>query len=476
MPHHHANNTNLLDILNEAQLEKDNTLSEIERIRSEYKLSDTSLGTDQALYIYNGGTVPIVTKDNGDIVELKFIEKTLTANDWGGGWDVKIAFTDPLGNIYDERGELVVISDAGQEEIDTNARIDRLTNIREQRLKKYGRKRQGGILRYPMELLTEHADYLQIDIERYVHIGNKNYISDTGGNTRYVLGNRKTNRAGQTKRLTNKPLINAGTILLPIPSQLQDSNNVVYGESRMNGLAAAGISAAEAVVQGTGQFLSGENKLDLANLGQAFGGEETSDNLKRSVDQIIKGLGGGQGGMTALDTASDIMTKKAAAAAVNIFDANVTVNQLLARANGEILNPNMEMLFSDVTIRNFRFQFKMTSRNKKEAEQVKLIIRAFKRNMAPQAMGSTGEGNFFLRTPNVFKLRYRSGNKNHPFLNRFKQCFLSDMQTYYTGDGVYSTYEDGTPVSIRLELSFKEIQPIYDLDYDERPGSEAVGY
>ena len=96
--------------------------------------------------------------------------------------------------------------------------------------------------------------------------------------------------------------------------------------------------------------------------------------------------------------------------------------------------------------------------------------------MAPQAMGSTGEGNFFLRTPNVFKLRYRSGNKNHPFLNRFKQCFLSDMQTYYTSDGVYSTYEDGTPVSMRLELSFKEIQPIYDIDYDERPGTEAVGY
>jgi len=474
MPHHHATNTNRLnDILNEAQLE-DTTLSDIETIRKQYKLSDTDLGTDQAVYIYNGGTVPIVTKDNGDIVELKFIEQTLTADQWGGGWDVKIAFTDNLGNIYGEDGRLLIISEAGQESIDTDARIDRLANIREKRLKKYGRKISGGILRYPMELLTEHADYLQIDIERYVHIGTKNYISNTGSNTRYVLGNRKTNRAGQTKRLTNKPLINAGTILLPIPSQLQDSNNVVYGESRMNGLAAAGISAAESVVQGTGQFLSGENKLDLANLGQVFGGEETSDNLKRSVDQIIKGLGGDS--QTALDTASDIMTKKLAASAVNVFDANVTVNQLLARANGEILNPNMEMLFSDVTIRNFRFQFKMTPRNKKEAEQVKLIIRAFKRNMAPQAMGSTGEGNFFLRTPNVFKLRYRSGNKNHPFLNRFKQCFLSDMQTYYTGDGVYSTYEDGTPVSIRLELSFKEIQPIYDLDYDERPGTEAVGY
>ena len=96
--------------------------------------------------------------------------------------------------------------------------------------------------------------------------------------------------------------------------------------------------------------------------------------------------------------------------------------------------------------------------------------------MAPQAIGSDGASDFFLRSPNVFKLRYRTGNKNHPFLNKFKQCFLTDMQTRYTGEGVYSTYDDGTPVSMILDLSFKEIQPIYDIDYDARPGTEAVGY
>ena len=29
---------------------------------------------------------------------------------------------------------------------------------------------------------------------------------------------------------------------------------------------------------------------------------------------------------------------------------------------------------------------------------------------------------------------------------------------------------------MQLDLSFKEIQPIYDIDYDERPGTESVGY
>jgi hypothetical protein len=340
-----------------------------------------------------------------------------------------------------------------------------LKDIKRKRLSKYGRKKQGGVLRYPAELLTEHADYLQIDIERYEAIGSS-YVNRSGGSDRYVTGNIVTNRAGRTAnaRLSRKPLINAGTILLPIPAQLQDSNNVVYGDSKLNGLAALGVSKVEEAMKGIG-----------SKLAQQEGGFD----LTAFNDDVQKGLQSGLGGdrSTSLNTAADLITKKLAAEAVNIFGANVTPNQLLARGNGEILNPNMELLFSDVTIRNFRFSFKLTPRNKREAEQVKLIIRAFKRNMAPQAQGGVANGSqFFLRTPNIFKLRYRSGNKDHPFLHKFKQCFLTDMQTTYTADGVYSTYEDGTPVSMQMDLSFKELQPIYDVDYDTKPGNRAVGY
>jgi len=338
---------------------------------------------------------------------------------------------------------------------------------RKKRQRKYGEKIQGGVLRYPAEALTEHTDYLQIDIEKYEAIGS-NYITSTGSSGRYVIGNARQNRAGRTlsKKLAKKPLINAGTILLPIPSNIEDSNNVVYGDSSLNGLAAAGVSAVEGGMVSLGGFLGsgGAEKIDFTSL---------KDQVS---NRLAAGLGGGDK-EAAMATATDVITKKLISEAVNIFGANVTTQQLLARSSGEILNPNMELLFSDVTVRNFRFNFKLTPRNPKEAEQVKLIIRAFKRNMAPQAQGGVqGAGNFFLRSPNVFKIRYRSGNKDHPFLNKFKQCFLTGVQTTYTGEGVYSTYDDRTPVSIILDLSFKEIQPIYDIDYDTRPGNRAVGY
>ncbi len=340
-------------------------------------------------------------------------------------------------------------------------------DLRRKRLARYGKKRQGGVLRYPLEAMTQHTDYLQIDIEKYEAIGS-NYITSTGSDERYVIGNARQNRAGRasSSKLTKKPLINAGTIILPIPSNLQDTNNVNYGESSLNGLAAVGVSAVEEGMVGLGNFVGsgGKDKIDFTSF---------TGNIKNKLEA---GLGGGDRDV-ALTTASDMVAKKLISEAVSIFGGNVTTNQLLSRESGEILNPNMELLFNDVTVRNFRFSFKFTPRNPEEAQQVKLIIRAFKRNMAPQAQGGiSGAGNFFLRAPNVFKLRYRSGNKDHPFLNKFKQCFLTDVQTTYTGEGVYSTYDDGTPVSIILDLSFKEIQPIYDLDYDKTPGTGAVGY
>ena len=332
---------------------------------------------------------------------------------------------------------------------------------------KYSNRRQGGVLRYPLEMMTQETDYLQIDIQKYIPL--QSYRSTPGDNSRYVTGNNFTNRAGRrlSQNLSTKPLINDGTILLPIPSDLKDVNAVKYDTGTINGLEAIGALAAEK----GGKFIADQiqnaitGNFSLKNLG-----DEAMDTFGPLASDIRDGVGS----FKALD---NYMGKQLASRLVGAFGGNVTPNQLLARGNGEIINPNMELLFGGPTLRNFRFQFKMTPRNEKEAEQVKLIIRAFKRNMAPMAEGGLlGSGNFFLKTPNVFKLRYRTGNKNHPFLNRFKQCFLSDMSVSYTGEGIYSTYEDGTPVSMILDLSFKETQPIYDIDYDERPGTQAVGY
>ena len=104
----------------------------------------------------------------------------------------------------------------------------------------------------------------------------------------------------------------------------------------------------------------------------------------------------------------------------------------------------------------------MTPRDDREATSIKSIIRTLKKNMAAKTV--TGD-NLFLKTPNIFELQYKKGNRPHPFLNLFKPCVLSDMSVNYTGENVYATYADGTPLSMVMTLTFKELLPIYEDDY-----------
>ena len=314
--------------------------------------------------------------------------------------------------------------------------------------KKFSRTRGKEVLRYPLKMFAEGTDYLQIDMLDYVPVAERANV-DTKGVQQYQSYTRKPGE-GFRRNSNKQPL---GTILLPIPSNIQDGNSVNYTDDSMNTLVGAAMGGVEGLMTGVGQALK---EFDLEKAGNVF-----LRNAKGTLDAS---------GLT-LENAQDLVTKYFSAQALNIFNANVTLDQLLARNSGQVFNPNMELLFNGPSLRNFTFSFKMTPRSADESEEIKTIIRFFKRGMAPKA-GATG---LFLKTPNVFELRYRQGNGEHKFLHRFKQCFLTNISVNYTGDGVYSTYNDGTPVSMVMTLMFKELAPIYDIDYDEQFTSEFGG-
>ena len=332
------------------------------------------------------------------------------------------------------------------------------TQLKGEKLKRTYRDR-GGVLRYPFEALTERTDYLQIDINQYES------ARERSGNENNLIGRVGTRRLSTRGRnpfgLTTKSLVNKGTILLQIPSQVQDGNSVSYGDSKMNTVVGAGLQAASNVSTGAADALMNTEGGIGARLGAAS---------QKTADAVMNAF---QASNINLSNARQLFNAQIATGVVGALGGNVTVNQLLARQSGQIFNPNMELLFNGPTLRNFRFSFKMTPRSPEEAEQCKLIIRTFKMNMAPKVTSGRGEQSLFLNTPNVFELRYKSGAANHPFLHRFKQCFLTDISVNYTGEGVYATYENREPVSMIMDLTFKELEPIYDQDYFDDIGRDA---
>ena len=325
-------------------------------------------------------------------------------------------------------------------------------------------QRRGGVLRYPLEALTGTTDYLQINIIEYKR--QKNQLTRPAG----FGANTLNSAVGGTRSgsLARKSVINDGSILLQVPSNVQDGNSVNYGDSTMNTLigAAAGVIGNTMEKGGKRVAETIEGKKTLSSGLGAFGADVKKDLKERFGDST--GLG---------QAAQDFMNAKLTSSALGVFGGNVSAQQLLARQSGQIFNPNLELLFDAPTLRSFTFSFKMTPRSEQEARQCKLIIRSFKQNMAPKANldgGNIGETGIFLKTPNIFELSYRKGNRDHPFLHKFKQCFLTNFGVNYTAEGTHTTYDDATPVSMTMDMTFKEIEPIYDTDYKDSDTS--VGF
>ena len=244
---------------------------------------------------------------------------------------------------------------------------------------------------------------------------------------------------------------------LPIPQKISDTTSVTWGESNMNLFTLAGLDIAGRAVEeeNYGAGLDVVNQMITRGVDLKSMGLEGSDKVVNAVKAAIGGL------------------------AVNQFGANVTTNSVMSRASGQILNSNKEMLFDGVNLRSFAFDVTFTPREKDEADLVMKIIRNLKISMAAKAGGGYNGGagsknaGAFLGAPDIFLLKYMHKGEPHPFLHSFKPCALAQMSVDYTGGGNWASYHDGTPIQTRLQMQFKETNPIYAEDYEQVAG---VGY
>jgi len=243
-------------------------------------------------------------------------------------------------------------------------------------------------------------------------------------------------------------------IELPIPQEVNDSNSVTWGEDRMNAIELATLSIAQRAMEtGVGDVGT------LAQAGiQAFNEGVNIPGLNSETQKSLRAAISGY--------------------ALNALGSQVSSKSVISRSTGQILNNNLELLFSGVNLRSFPFTFTFSPRNPKESDVVKAIIRSLKMSMAAKAGEFNGSAQgIFLKSPDLFQLEYLKDGAPHPFLNKFKLAALTGMAVNYTNSGTYTSYEDGTPVNLRMDLTFKEINPIYFEDYLPGNGGDGgVGY
>ena len=293
------------------------------------------------------------------------------------------------------------------------------------------------IFRYPLKNIDASDDYLQIESYDYVPPGLNLSATSFAQNSSDDVG------------YGNK--IIRGTVILPIPEGIQDSNSAGWGSGDMGPLQTIAMGAAIDVVSGK--------------------------NIAKSITGAVKNLFTKATAASQTVIGQDALQTYFASQAAQALLGGSDFNQNLSRSTGAVFNSNTELLFSGVTLRSgFSFSFDLVPRSKKESDEIKDIIRFFKSESAAQKGAASGDASgLFLKSPSVFRLRYMSGGKPHPFLNQFKICALNAMSVNYTASGTYATYSDATPVHMQMTLTFQELTPIYREDYIEA-GSKTGDY
>ena len=223
-----------------------------------------------------------------------------------------------------------------------------------------------------------------------------------------------------------------GSVILPMPSAIGDGNKTEWGSGTM--------TPAQMAASGAVKKLLG----------------------KGGAKDAVK---------SANESAQDFMAGDGKKAMENFFTEQLTgAEDLLARTEGMVMNPNMELLFKGPGMRSFSFSWKMSPRDEKESIMIAKIIRTFKQSMAPQKV----PGALFLKAPSVYDIEFRSGTSRNKFLPKIKTCGLTDCSVNYTPDGSFMAYDNDSMVALEMSLSFQEMEPIYNNDMSS--AYDNVGY
>jgi len=190
----------------------------------------------------------------------------------------------------------------------------------------------------------------------------------------------------------------------------------------------------------------------FAASGGAFMDAYRNDDFDKTAQILLDTFGGiaGQVGMNAALSVAEMLTS----AEGGVGLAN--------KVFGQTTNPYMEVLFQGVDLRTFTYNFTFAPRNREEQEEVKAIIQLFRFHQAPELRNNES---IFMGLPSEFDIHYMYQHEDgteareNLFYNKIATCVLTNCSVDYT-PGAVQSHNDGSPVQIKMSLSFLETEMI----------------
>lgn len=274
-------------------------------------------------------------------------------------------------------------------------------------------------------------------VSAFAGFSNYNYLEEDIGNYTSISVFKYARNRPNSKPLRTP----VGFITLPLPEQLAaDHYAMQIGEENMG------------FAGGLTEKVKGEDLLQIRDtlrerLGTT-GGKEVFNGLSASdiTNLAVAGLANapGIGDLSKFITPGVVNTTKATA--------------------GYTANPHTTLLFNNVQLRQFTFNWKLSPRSASQSQKLNNIINMIKRLMHP----NIAAGGFALDYPNLVTMNF---NNDKEGIVKVDYAFIQDFSINATPQGhVY--YKGGYPAIIEMSMTLKETRIKTAEDF---PGLTAAG-
>lgn len=124
------------------------------------------------------------------------------------------------------------------------------------------------------------------------------------------------------------------------------------------------------------------------------------------------------------------------------------------KANGIAYNPNKQLYFNEVDMRDFSVSFTLSPTSQAEAQNIQ---KGFS-NLAYRAAPTYSPEQFYFTYPDFFKFAVvvcDNGGSHHVMYERAGLA-ITQLNLNLSADGTITWHEDGFPTSLELQVTFKE--------------------
>lgn len=125
----------------------------------------------------------------------------------------------------------------------------------------------------------------------------------------------------------------------------------------------------------------------------------------------------------------------------------------LNKVSGNAYNPNEQLYFDGVGLRNFNMFFQLVPMSREEANRMRSSVRA----MLYRANPDLTEEKFYFKYPDYFNIKVVVAG--HTLLAQ-KALAITNIACNFSPEGVFTWHDDGLPITYNVTVSVKESQVI----------------